>query len=87
MQRIDKSTQQPMRPKVMPIARPSSAQMLHSPSPPPKYGSHPQSPHQTVSLQAMDGSAYTTPCPSPMSQGIISGEQAHQKDREINPES
>jgi hypothetical protein len=33
MQRRDKSTQQPMRPKVMQIARPSSAEMLHSPSP------------------------------------------------------
>ena len=71
----------------MRIARPSSAQMLHSPSPPPKNGSHPQSPHQTVSLQAISGSSHTTPCQSPIPQEIISVEQAQQKDREINLES
>jgi hypothetical protein len=87
VQRRDKSTQQPMKPKVMQIARPSSAEMLHSPSPPPRNGTHPQSPHQTVSLQAMAGSSSTTPCQSPMPQDIISVEQAQQKDREINPGS
>jgi hypothetical protein len=74
MQRRDKSTQQPMRPKVMREAKPSSVKMLHSPSPPPKNGSRPQSPHQTVSLQAMAESSNTTPCQSPMPQEIISVE-------------